>query len=80
MSGLLTKVVVLDTKLDGKAIGDYESVEKLTGGNLGRGLTSFRDILKKSGKLSSAVSKSDAKDVSGGRYNLSAGSKLSKYY
>jgi len=82
MSGLLTKVLVLDTKLDGKAIGDYESVEKLTGGNVSKGLTSFRDILKKSGKLSSAVKaiQSDAKDISGGRYNLSAGSKLSKYY
>ena len=33
MSGLLTKVLVLDTKLEGKAAGDYESVEKLTGGN-----------------------------------------------
>ena len=82
MSGLLTKVLVLDTKLDGKAIGDYESVEKLTGGNLGRGLTSFRDILKKSGKLSSAVKaiQSDAKDISGGKYSISGGSKLSKYY
>ena len=73
---------MLDTKLDGKAVGDYESVEKLTGGNVSKGLTSFRDILKKSGKLSSAVKaiQSDAKDISGGKYSISGGSKLSKYY
>ena len=79
MSGLLTKVLVLDTKLDGKAVADFETTAELQGGNIAKGLTSFRDVLKKSCKIANTI-KAVKADVSGGTYNQSGGSKLSKYY
>ena len=78
MSGLLTKVLVLESKDQGNAVGDFESVETVKGGNLGNGLTSFRNHLKKTGQMSSKLKA--LKEEVGGRYNLSGGtSKLSKY-
>ena len=36
MSGLLTKNLVLETKESGMSVGDYEEVESMAGGNIGR--------------------------------------------
>ena len=63
MSGLLTKVLVLETKDAGSGAGDYDEVEEMTGGNVSRGLTSIGEVLRKKGKekakqmASKAVSK-----------------------
>jgi hypothetical protein len=79
MSGLLTKALVLDTKDKGTAIGDYEEVAQLTGGNIGRSLTGYGDVMKKKGKNILNKKISQATDGVGGKYNISGGSKLSKY-
>ena len=82
-SGLLTKSLVLDTKEKGTAVGDYEAVAELQGGNVGRSLSGLGDALKKRGV---GMVKSQAKSAIdsavnglGGHYNYSAGSRLSKY-
>jgi hypothetical protein len=41
MSGLLTKQSVLEAKLSGKSIVDYEEIQQLTGGNFGKMSTSM---------------------------------------
>jgi hypothetical protein len=82
MSGLLTKNLVLETKESGMSEGDYEEVDSMAGGNIGRSLTSLGTVMKKKGekvlknKIDSVASKLD-----GGSYQMSAGSKsrLSKY-
>ena len=63
MSGLLSKVLVLETKDAGSSAGDYDEVEEMSGGNISRGLTSIGETLRKKGKdkaksmASKAVSK-----------------------
>ena len=79
-TGLLGKVAVLETKISGASVGDSEHIEDLKGGNIGTGLASIGDILKKKG---AKLLKSKIDDAVGGRYSLSGAgsgaSRLSKY-
>ena len=63
MSGLLSKVLVLETKDAGSSAGDYDEVEEMSGGNVSRGLTSIGETLRKKGKdkLKSVASKAVSK-------------------
>jgi len=80
MSSLLTKALVLDTKDNGSSIGDYEEVAKLQGGNANRSMTALGDVLRKKGKdLVKAKAAAAVDSLSAGHYNISGGSKLSKY-
>jgi hypothetical protein len=64
------------------SIGDYEEVESMAGGNIGRSLTSLGSVMRKKGKkivrnkMDGLSSKLDS-----GSYQMSEGSKgrLSKY-
>jgi hypothetical protein len=82
-SGLLTKSLVLDTKDKGSAVGDYETVSELQGGNVGRSISGLGDALKKKGiemvksKVNTAID--GAVSGVGGKYSISGGSRLSKY-
>jgi len=79
MSSLLTKALVLDTKDNGSSVGDYEEVAKLQGGNANRSMTALGDVLRKKGKDLVKNKASTAIQSLGGHYNVSGGSKLSKY-
>jgi hypothetical protein len=91
MSGLLTKNLVLETKEAGNAMGDYEAAEEVSGGNIGRSLTSLGNVLNTKGRkmIKNKIDNvKDRIDGSGGGYAMSAGSyqisgsgksRLSKY-
>ena len=83
MSGLLTKNLVLETKESGMSVGDYEEVESMAGGNIGRSLTSLGSVMKKKGRkfVKNKLDSATASMSVGGSYQMSAGSKgrLSKY-
>jgi len=79
MSSLLTKALVLDTKDNGASVGDYDEVAKLQGGNAMSSVTSLGDSLRKKGADLVKNKTAAAIDSLGGRYNISGGSKMSKY-
>jgi len=81
MSSLLTKALVLDTKDNGSSvsIGDYDELAKLQGGNANKSMTSLGDALRKKGTDLFKNKASTAIQSLGGHYNVSGGSKLSKY-
>ena len=79
MSSLLTKSLVLDTKDKNQSIGDYDELAKLQGGNANKSMTSLGDALRKKGTDLFKNKASTAIQSLGGHYNVSGGSKLSKY-
>jgi hypothetical protein len=82
MSGLLTKNLVLETKEANNAIGDYEEMDEIAGGNIGRSLTSLGNVLNKKGRKMIRNKIDSVRDkVDGGAYQMSAAgkSRLSKY-
>ena len=79
MSSLLTKALVLDTKDNGASVGDYDEVAKLQGGNAMSSVTSLGDALRKKGADLVKNKASTAIQSLGGHYNISGGSKMSKY-
>ena len=89
MSGLLTKNLVLETKEAGNAMGDYEEAAEVSGGNIGRSLTSLGNVLNTKGRKMIKHKIDNVKDridgsgyaMSAGAYQVSGGAKsrLSKY-
>ena len=75
MSGLLTKVLVLETKEKSTAVGDYDEVDAMSGG-AHPGITKVGQVLRKKGK-DALVSYAKKQDKTGGMnpgYNVSGGS------
>jgi len=80
MSSLFTKALVSDRKDNASSIGDYEHLNNvLIGGNANRAMTGLGDVLRKKGKDLVKAEASAAVDSLCGKYNISGGSKMSKY-
>jgi hypothetical protein len=76
ISGLLIKNLVLETNESGMSVGDYEEVESMAGGYIGRSLTSLGCVMREKGKkiVRNKIDGLSSK-LEGGSYQMSAGFK-----